>query len=647
MPRKVKYGVDFDIDEEDDDDVWTDYSDNESNVQVEVEENENIFSADEYTKAGVWRCSICTFDNDEGVVACDICGVFRHPMVNIHSNGNKETVPSKFNAYPLDDFVSSSNHLSTVTLKDSIEDSSSSEVVRNRKKLNVILKTTELESSFLELEEAGPLSICESTCSSAIEAKSENVMCTLAKQSLGADSECSKNQIKAETATRRSQYRPEKWMNGNREGTLMQLNLAIVGHVDSGKSTLSGRLLNLLGRISEKEMRKFEKEAKSKGKGSFAYAWALDESAEERERGITMTVAVAYFYSKKYHVVILDSPGHRDFVPNMINGANQADAAILVIDASVGAFEAGIDGNRGQTREHAQLIRSFGVDQVIVAINKMDVVEYSKERFDSIKGQLGTFLRGCGFRDSCLTWVPISAMENQNLVTAASDVRLLSWYKGPFLLDAVDSLQPPVRDVSKPLIMPICDVIKSRSVGQVAASGKVEAGALQCGLKVLVMPSGDLATVRSLERDSQPCDITKAGDNVVVCLQGIDVSHVMAGGVLCHPDFPVAVATHLELKVLMLDVAVPVLVGSQMEFHIHHSKEAARVVKILSLLDSKTGKVSKKAPRCLTTKQSALIEVMLDGAVCVEEFANCRALGRVFLRAYGKTAAVGIVTRVI
>ncbi|PIA33085.1 hypothetical protein AQUCO_04200088v1 [Aquilegia coerulea] len=161
------------------------------------------------------------------------------------------------------------------------------------------------------------------------------------------------------------------------------------------------------------------------------------------------------------------------------------------------------------------------------------------------------------------------------------------------------------------------------------------------------MPSGDLATVRSLERDSKPCDIAKAGDNVVVCLQGIDVSHVMAGGVLCHPDFPVAVATHLELKVLMLDVAVPVLVGSQMEFHIHHSKEAARVVKILSLLDSKTGKVSKKAPRCLTAKQSALIEVMLDGAVCVEEFANCRALGRVFLRAYGKTAAVGIVTRVI
>lgn len=165
----------------------------------------------------------------------------------------------------------------------------------------------------------------------------------------------------------------------------------------------------------------------NQGKGSFAYAWALDESMEERERGITMTVAVAYFDSKKYHVVVLDSPGHKDFVPNMISGATQADSAILVIDASVGAFEAGLDSTGGQTREHAQLIRSFGVDQIIIAVNKMDAVEYSKERFDFIKMQLGNFLRVCGFKDSLVSWVPLSAMENQNLVAAASDAHLSSW----------------------------------------------------------------------------------------------------------------------------------------------------------------------------------------------------------------------------
>lgn len=165
----------------------------------------------------------------------------------------------------------------------------------------------------------------------------------------------------------------------------------------------------------------------NQGKGSFAYAWALDESTEERERGITMTVAVAYFDTKKYHVVLLDSPGHKDFIPNMISGATQADAAVLVIDASPGSFEVGIDITGGQTREHAQLIRSFGVDQVIVAINKMDGVEYSKVRFNMIKQQLGTFLRSCGFKDSSLSWIPISAIENQNLVASPSDVRLSSW----------------------------------------------------------------------------------------------------------------------------------------------------------------------------------------------------------------------------
>lgn len=164
------------------------------------------------------------------------------------------------------------------------------------------------------------------------------------------------------------------------------------------------------------------------GKGSFAYAWALDESAEERERGITMTVAVAYFDTKKYHVVVLDSPGHKDFVPNMISGATQADAAILLIDASVGAYETGMDNIGGQSREHAQIIRSFGVDQIVVAINKMDVVEYSKERFELIKHQVGSFLSQCGFKESFISWVPLSAVENQNLVCAATDMRLNSWY---------------------------------------------------------------------------------------------------------------------------------------------------------------------------------------------------------------------------
>ncbi|KAF5461517.1 hypothetical protein F2P56_017610 [Juglans regia] len=492
-----------------------------------------------------------------------------------------------------------------------------------------------------------PDAIDESSSSSMSRGNPRSLTNNLNKMALDAGSGLSKNG-NARVIRSNTEYKPENWMlPGQAEDTLNQLNLAIVGHVDSGKSTLSGRLLHLLGRISQKEMHKNEKEAKLQGKGSFAYAWALDESTEERERGITMTVAVAYFDSKKYHVVVLDSPGHKDFVPNMISGAAQADAAVLVIDASVGSFEVGMDSAKGQTREHAQLIRSFGVDQIIVAVNKMDAVDYSKERFDLIKQRLGTFLRSCGFRDSSIILVPLSAMENQNLVAAPSDVRLLSWYHGPYLLDAIDSLQPPMRDFSKPVLMPICDVLKLSSLGQVSACGKLEAGALRSGSKVLVMPSGNVGIVRSLERDSQACSFARAGDNVAVSLQGIDGSLVTAGGVLCHPDFPVAVAKHLELKVLVLDVTTPILIGSQLEFHVHHAKEAARVVRMLSLLDPKTGKVTKKAPRCLTAKQTAVVEVALQGPVCVEEFSSCRALGRVFLRALGRTIAVGIVTRII
>ncbi|XP_039832198.1 HBS1-like protein isoform X2 [Panicum virgatum] len=460
-----------------------------------------------------------------------------------------------------------------------------------------------------------------------------------------------KNNVNVTKPCLPEEYKPEKWMLADQEsGVLSQLNLAIVGHVDSGKSTLSGRLLHLLGRISRKDMHKNEKESKEKGKGSFAFAWAMDESSEERERGVTMTVGVAYMETKKYRVVLLDSPGHKDFVPNMISGATQADAAILVVDASTGSFEAGMDGEGGksvgQTKEHAQLIRSFGVEQLVVAVNKMDAVAYSKERFEFIKLQLGSFLRSCNFKDSAITWIPLSAVENQNLIKPPSDACLTSWYQGFCLLDAIDSLQLPSRDVTKPLILPICDVIKSQSTGQLAAFGKLETGAIQNGSKVLVLPCGVEATVKNIERDTNSCSVARAGDNVAVSLQGIDGNQLIPGGVLCHPGFPVAVANRLELKILVLDIAIPILVGSQVEFHIHHVKEAARVTKIIALLD-KTGKPSKSAPRFLNSKQNAVVQVALDGAVCVQEFSKSRALGRAYLRSSGRTIAVGVVNRVI
>ncbi|CAN1341435.1 HBS1-like protein [Linum perenne] len=672
MPRKVNSGVDYDEDYDD----YEDY-DYDDDCDYNVESNAKVQEPEEKTnKPAVWSCSICTYDNDEGMSACDICGVIRKPVAGDFKNSNKKTAPFKFDVPSPDDMVSSGLHSSKMITKGNIKptkengaENAHSTIQRSENSSKPRGKQGKQVSHGRDSGIAGKNSSKSGILSSqqSDEASSSSTQMKLKEKHNGDDnlndgsapsnnfgrmalSEQPGNLIapKSRKAKSTTEYKPDKWMlPDNAKGALTQLNLAIVGHVDSGKSTLSGRLLHLLGRISAKEMHKYEKEAKIQGKGSFAYAWALDESPEERERGITMNVAVAYFDSKKYHVVVLDSPGHKDFVPNMISGATQADAAILVIDASNGAFEAGLDGSKGQTKEHAQLIRSFGVEQIIVGINKMDAVGYSKDRFDFVTSQLGVFLRSCGFKDSSILWIPLSAIENQNLVAAPSDARLSSWYKGPYLLDAIDSLQPPARDFAKPLLMPICDVIKSSSQGQVSACGKLEAGALRSGLKVMVMPSGEVGTIKSLERDSHGCTAARAGDNVSVNLQGVDGSNVMPGGVICHPDYPVGVASHLELKVLALELPIPILNGSQLEFHIHHAQEAGRVAKIVSLLDPKTGKETKRSPRCLLSKQSAVIEVVLNGAVCVEEFSNSRALGRAFLRASGRTIAVGIVTRII
>ncbi|KAL3512234.1 hypothetical protein ACH5RR_024951 [Cinchona calisaya] len=646
MPRKGNYGIDYDdaYDAYEDHDYYDDdYSHKAKHNGVVPKTKET----QQEMKIGVWRCPICTFDNDDDMSACDICGVLRIPLVKGHSKSNSGPAPFKFDVPSPDDLVANGLHSSTMGSKANIKNSSSDVLSKEKKnKIEVEKEITieESDSSSASTSKGRHIDAKEKDSSLEIKGKPQSISSDMTKMSLSSKSGNTKK-VNEARAPSSSPFKPEKWMLPDQdEDKLCQLNLAIVGHVDSGKSTLSGRLLHLLGRISQKEFHKFEREAKQQGKGSFAYAWALDESAEERERGITMTVAVAYFDSKKYHVVLLDSPGHRDFVPNMISGATQADAAILVVDASVGAFEAGLDASRGQTREHAQLIRSFGADQIVIAVNKMDAVEYSRERFDVIKHKLSTFLRSCGFKDSCILWIPMSAMENQNLVAGPSDVKL-SWFQGPCLLDAIDSLQPPTRDYSKPLILPICDLIQSQ--GQLSIGGKVETGALRSGCKVLVMPSGEIATVRSLERDSHVCNVARAGDNVAVSLQGVDVNRVTAGGVLCHPDFPVAVSKHLELKILVLDVTTPVLIGSLLEFHIHHAKEAAQVVKILSLLDPKTGKVSKKSPRCLVAKQNAVVEVVLQEEVCVEEYSRCKALGRVSLRASGRTIALGVVTRIV
>uniref|UniRef100_A0A0D9WB69 RanBP2-type domain-containing protein n=1 Tax=Leersia perrieri TaxID=77586 RepID=A0A0D9WB69_9ORYZ len=626
---------------------------------------DNRSDRDEPSKnSGLWQCTICEYRNDAKYLSCEQCGVIRdfsvyfnnalevdgrakrrdrHSAVSVlarslfspsntkskdavfsdgfkasrNATGNTQAtldalhktymaskerriniVPFKFDTPSPDDMVAtglkSSRNFRKVDADASYIDVHIAEkmVMDNDDIITEKDINTDLNLP-VKLNELG-----ESSSSVAVDSQDKTLGLDNDIEHLSLERKPKKGKAKMKRPISSSLYKPEPWMLQLKDEDISrQLNLAIVGHVDSGKSTLCGRLLHALGRISKKQMHKYEKEAKEKGKGSFAYAWAMDESADERERGVTMTVGMG------------------------INGI-------------------------GQTKEHSQLIRSFGVENLIIAVNKMDVVEYSKERFNFIKSQLGTFLRSCGYRDSAISWVPMSAMENENLLAAVSDPRLLSWYDGNCLLEAIDTLPPPHRDVSKPLCLPICDVISSQKLGQVAIGGKVETGAIRSGSKVLIMPAGELAVVKTIERNSSSCNVARAGDSIAIGLHGIDPSHVMSGGVVCHPDYPVSVASRLELKILVLDITVPILVGLQFELHIHHAKVSASLVKILSLLEQKTGKASKKIPRFLTSRQTAVIEVKLNKEVCVEEFSNLKALGRVFLRSQGNTIAVGIVNRV-
>ena len=275
------------------------------------------------------------------------------------------------------------------------------------------------------------------------------------------------------------------------------INLVVIGHVDAGKSTLMGRLLCDLGHVSQKQMHRNETDSKKTGKSSFLYAWVLDETEEERCRGITMDVASARFETKNRRVQILDAPGHKDFIPNMITGAAAADTALLVIDATKGEFEAGFESG-GQTREHTMLVRSLGVSTIAVVINKLDNVAWDQERYKDIKDKLKVFLKQTGFKDSDVTFVPCSGLKGENLIKPSSDPKLSSWYNGPCLVDVIDNFKPPERLISKPFRLSIADIFKG-VVSGVSVSGRIDAGAVAVGNKLVVMPFAENGTVKGNE----------------------------------------------------------------------------------------------------------------------------------------------------
>eukprot|EP00850_Spirogloea_muscicola_P005015 SM000022S07229 [mRNA] locus=s22:623783:625701:- [translate_table: standard] len=309
--------------------------------------------------------------------------------------------------------------------------------------------------------------------------------------------------------------------------------------------------------------------------------------------------------------------------------------------------QAGIaGGGDGQTREHAQLARALGVEQLAVVVNKMDVVGFAEAAFNAIKEALTPFLRSCGYKDSAIRYIPVSALQGENLV-AAPTTSALGWYKGPTLLEIIDLFTPAAQHVEKPLRVTISELVRSRTLGQAAVGGKIEAGAVQPGSKVLLMPIGELATVKAIERGGAAVPIARAGDSVDLGLNGVDAGALAVGGVLCNPKWPVPRAVRFEARILTLALTMPLLRGAQVTMHAHCLKEPAHIAQLVAVLDPKTGATVRQRPRHLTTNQSCLIEVVPDRPVCLEAYADFRALGRLALRDTGRTLAVGIVTKIL
>mmetsp|Transcript_97902 Transcript_97902/g.285651 ORF Transcript_97902/g.285651 Transcript_97902/m.285651 type:complete len:682 (-) Transcript_97902:84-2129(-) len=420
------------------------------------------------------------------------------------------------------------------------------------------------------------------------------------------------------------------------------VNLVVVGHVDAGKSTLMGHLLCLVGSVSSKQLHKFEKESKQIGKASFAFAWVLDEGEDERQRGVTIDVCVKHFTTPHRHFTILDAPGHRDFVPNMLQGAVQADVALLVADVS--HFEAGFERG-GQTKEHLQLVRSLGISELVVAVNKLDTCGWSQETFEKIKSKLHAFITGpeCGYKEANVRYLPLSGFTGENMLERKDEA--LRWWAGPTLLEALDQLPPPPRPpASGPLRLCVSDLY--RSGASTCVSGKLEGGAIATGQKVLVMPSGEQTTVKSLQmHGGAPARSGQVGDYMDSVILPIEPQFASIGGVICDPKHPVPVTDLLQVQILVFELDIPIMRGQQFMCYLHTETLTATLTKLEKLIVR--GKPQDRKPKCLQRGNTAIVQLRVSQKVCVEPKPQGKApsssLSRLVLRDRGRTVAAGVV----
>jgi elongation factor 1-alpha len=419
---------------------------------------------------------------------------------------------------------------------------------------------------------------------------------------------------------------------------LPKINIMTAGHVDAGKSTLLGRLLYDSGEIREDQMRKLKEIAKELKRETFEFAFVMDKLKEERERGVTIDIMHKPFQTKKYFYTIIDCPGHRDFVKNMITGTSQADAAIFVVSAKPG------EGIQEQTKEHAWLLKVMGVGQIVVAINKMDNANYDQKRFDEIVTEVKKLLNMVGFKTDEIPFVPVSALQGDNVFKKSDK---MPWYKGGTLIESMDAtIKVPESPVDKPLRIPIQDVYTITGVGTVPV-GRVETGVLKNGDTLIFEPSGAKGEVKTIEMFHKQQPEAKPGDNIGFNVRGIGKEDAKRGDVAGHPNNPPTVAKEFTAQIIVLQHPTVITAGYTPVFHVGTASIACKVEEIIAKIDPKTGAVLKEHPDFIKTGDAAKIRVVPTKAMVIEKKSDFPQLAKFAIRDMGTTVAAGVVLDVV
>ncbi len=413
------------------------------------------------------------------------------------------------------------------------------------------------------------------------------------------------------------------------------MNLVFIGHVDHGKSTTVGRIMYETGNLTDAQYRKLEAEAETSGAGkSFAFAFLMDRLKEERERGVTIDVMHEKFETDSKYFTIIDAPGHRDFVKNMITGASQADAAVLVVSAK--------DGVQKQTKEHSYLARTLGVKQLVVGLNKMDEVNYEEGKYKEAKAEVEKLLKGIGYKTDEIHFVPISAFKGDNIAKSSENT---PWYKGKSLVDALDDLKESEKPTSKPLRLPIQDVYTIKGVGTVPV-GRVETGVVKKGDKIVVMPSKAEGEIKSIEMHHSEIPQAEPGDNIGFNLKGIDKRSIRRGSVIGHVDNPPTVATEFKARIMVLDHPTAITKGYQPVLHCHTSQVACSIIDIEKKLDPRTGEIKEENPDFIKKGEAAVVTFKPTQPMVVESGKDFPEMASFAIRDMGQTVAAGKVLEV-